>query len=48
VTIDGSHIATMLMVVGIGLFSSLTTLLAAWFTGERQKAEEAKKAKLAR
>ena len=48
VTIDGSHIATMLMVVGIGLFSSLTTLLAAWFTGERKKAEEAKKAKLAR
>lgn len=37
VTLDGRFIATMLMVVGIGLFSSLTALLAAWVMGERQK-----------
>ena len=37
VTMDGRFIATMLMVVGIGLFSSLTALLAAWVMGERQK-----------
>lgn len=37
VTEDGRFIATMLMVVGIGLFSSLTALLAAWVMGERSK-----------
>jgi voltage-gated potassium channel len=41
VTTDGRFIATMLMVVGIGLFSSLTALLAAWVMGERQKQQEA-------
>jgi len=40
VTMDGRFIATMLMVVGIGLFSSLTALLAAWVMGERQKQQE--------
>lgn len=35
VTVDGRFIATFLMVVGIGLFSSLTALLAAWVMGER-------------
>lgn len=40
VTLDGRFIATMLMVVGIGLFSSLTALLAAWVMGERQKQQE--------
>ena len=39
---DGRFIATMLMVVGIGLFSALTALLAAWVMGENQKKEEAK------
>jgi type II secretory pathway pseudopilin PulG len=31
------------MLVGIGLFSSLTALLAAWVLGENQKREEEKK-----
>lgn len=44
VTADGRFIATFLMVIGIGLFSSLTALLAAWVMGER-KAEEEKAAK---
>ena len=44
VTPDGRFIATFLMVIGIGLFSSLTALLAAWVMGER-KAEEEKAAK---
>jgi voltage-gated potassium channel len=35
VTEDGRFIATMLMVVGIGLFSSLTALLAAWVMGQK-------------
>ena len=43
VTPDGRFIATFLMVIGIGLFSSLTALLAAWVMGER-KAEEEKAA----
>jgi voltage-gated potassium channel len=42
VTDEGRFIATMLMVVGIGLFSALTALLAAWVMGENQKKEEAK------
>ena len=42
VTDDGRFIATMLMVVGIGLFSALTALLAAWVMGENQKKEEAR------
>lgn len=42
VTEDGRFIATLLMLVGIGLFSSLTALLAAWVLGENQKKEEAK------
>ena len=42
VSADGRFIATMLMVVGIGLFSALTALLAAWVMGENQKKEEAK------
>ena len=44
VTADGRFIATFLMVIGIGLFSSLTALLAAWVMGERQseKAAESK------
>lgn len=37
VTPDGRFIATFLMVIGIGLFSSLTALLAAWVLGERQR-----------
>lgn len=40
VTEDGRFIATMLMVVGIGLFSSLTALLAAWVMGERAAQKE--------
>lgn len=40
VTEDGRFIATMLMVVGIGLFSSLTALLAAWVMGERAAKQE--------
>jgi voltage-gated potassium channel len=43
VTEDGRYIATILMLVGIGLFSSLTALLAAWVLGENQKREEEKK-----
>jgi voltage-gated potassium channel len=42
VTEDGRFVATLLMLVGIGLFSSLTALLAAWVLGENQKKEEAK------
>ena len=42
VTDDGRFVATLLMVVGIGLFSALTALLAAWVMGENQKKEEAK------
>ena len=42
VTADGRFIATFLMVIGIGLFSSLTALLAAWVMGERKAEEEAK------
>ncbi|MEY3561521.1 MAG: hypothetical protein RL068_673 [Actinomycetota bacterium] len=42
VTEDGRYIATLLMLVGIGLFSSLTALLAAWVLGENQKKEEQK------
>ena len=42
VTPDGRFIATFLMVIGIGLFSSLTALLAAWVMGERKAEEEAK------
>lgn len=41
VTADGRFIATFLMVIGIGLFSSLTALLAAWVMGERQAEKEA-------
>ena len=40
VTADGRFIATFLMVIGIGLFSSLTALLAAWVMGERRAQEE--------
>jgi voltage-gated potassium channel len=42
VTDDGRFVATLLMLVGIGLFSSLTALLAAWVLGENQKKEEQK------
>lgn len=41
VTADGRFIATFLMVIGIGLFSSLTALLAAWVMGERQAEKDA-------
>lgn len=34
-TSDGRLVASILMVVGIGLFSALTALLAAWVLGER-------------
>ena len=34
-TPDGRFVASILMVVGIGLFSALTALLAAWVLGER-------------
>ena len=37
VTGDGRLIATFLMVIGIGLFSALTALLAAWVMGDRKK-----------
>ncbi|MEL0320247.1 MAG: ion channel [Aquiluna sp.] len=37
VTADGRVIATFLMVIGIGLFSALTALLAAWVMGDRKK-----------
>ena len=37
VTPDGRVIATFLMVIGIGLFSALTALLAAWVMGDRKK-----------
>jgi voltage-gated potassium channel len=37
VTEDGRFVATFLMVVGIGLFSSLTALLAAWVMGQRSE-----------
>ena len=39
VTADGRLIATFLMVIGIGLFSALTALLAAWVMGDRKKEE---------
>jgi voltage-gated potassium channel len=39
VTGDGRLIATFLMVIGIGLFSALTALLAAWVMGERKQEE---------
>lgn len=42
VTADGRFIATFLMVIGIGLFSSLTALLAAWVMGEKKAEAEAK------
>ena len=41
VTADGRFIATFLMIIGIGLFSSLTALLAAWVMGERQAEKDA-------
>lgn len=37
VTADGRFIATFLMVIGIGLFSSLTALLAAWVLGQKNE-----------
>jgi voltage-gated potassium channel len=37
VTADGRVIATFLMVIGIGLFSALTALLAAWVMGDRKE-----------
>lgn len=40
VTADGRVIATFLMVIGIGLFSALTALLAAWVMGDRKKEEQ--------
>jgi len=39
VTADGRVIATFLMVIGIGLFSALTALLAAWVMGDKKKEE---------
>lgn len=42
VTGDGRLIATFLMVIGIGLFSALTALLAAWVMGERKAEEQVK------
>ena len=39
VTGDGRFIATFLMVIGIGLFSALTALLAAWVMGEKKTEE---------
>lgn len=36
-TPDGRFVASILMVVGIGLFSALTALLAAWVMGERSQ-----------
>ena len=41
VTGDGRFIATFLMVIGIGLFSALTALLAAWVMGEKKAEEQA-------
>ena len=35
VTDDGRFVATFLMIIGIGLFSSLTALLAAWVMGQK-------------
>lgn len=40
VTSDGRAVAALLMFVGIGLFSSLTALLAAWVVGGRSHHEE--------
>ncbi len=37
VTADGRFVATFLMIVGIGLFSSLTALLAAWVMGQKSE-----------
>lgn len=39
-TEDGRIIATFLMLEGIGLFSSLTAVLAAWVMGENKKNQE--------
>ena len=39
VTADGRFIATFLMVIGIGLFSALAALLAAWVMGEKKSEE---------
>lgn len=39
VTPDGRLVATFLMVIGIGLFSALTALLASWVMGDRKKAD---------
>jgi len=36
ITPDGRFIASLLMVVGIALFSALTALMAAWVMGERR------------
>lgn len=41
VTDEGRFVASFLMVIGIGLFSALTALLAAWVMGQRS--EEASK-----
>jgi voltage-gated potassium channel len=40
ITPDGRFIASILMVVGIGLFSALTALMAAWVMGERKLERE--------
>ena len=40
VTDEGRFVATFLMVIGIGLFSSLTALLAAWVMGQRSDQSE--------
>lgn len=37
VTEEGRFVATFLMVIGIGLFSSLTALLAAWVMGQKSE-----------
>lgn len=37
VTDEGRFVATFLMIIGIGLFSSLTALLAAWVMGQRNE-----------
>jgi voltage-gated potassium channel len=39
VTADGRTTATLLLMVGIGLFSALTALLAAWVMGERKSSD---------
>lgn len=40
VTDDGRVTATLLLLVGIGLFSALTALLAAWVMGERSGSDK--------